>query len=144
MADSKSDPPPPNRVTLAHINREAYIYFGAGATVAWQMAMPGVGRGVANHSTTLERPLERLRATMAYVYAVSLGSDAQRAAIARHVNRGKRSDQHAGSGLHGVVHGRLNMEKPRSVQGRRCSPSSLHHTSRRAPVPAPMLGSPRP
>lgn len=107
MADSKSDPPPPNRVTLAHINREAYIYFGAGATVVWQMAMPGVGRGVANHSTTLERPLERLRATMAYVYAVSLGSDAQRAAIARHVNRGKRSDQHAGSGLHGVVHGQI-------------------------------------
>jgi len=36
--------------TLADINREAYIYFGAGATVAWQMAMPGVGRGVTRHS----------------------------------------------------------------------------------------------
>ncbi|NLC61178.1 MAG: DUF2236 domain-containing protein [Gammaproteobacteria bacterium] len=87
MADSRTDPPSPNRVTLASINREAYIYFGAGATVAWQMAMPSVGRGVANHSTTLQRPLERLRATMAYVYAVSLGTDAQRATIARHVNR---------------------------------------------------------
>lgn len=75
------------RVSLSDINREAYIYFGAGATVAWQMAMPGVGRGVARHSRTLERPLARLRATMGYVYAVSLGSDAQRAAIARHVNR---------------------------------------------------------
>lgn len=74
-------------LTLADINREAYIYFGAGVTVAWQMTNPGVGRGVAEHSTTLQRPLDRLRATMAYVYAVSLGSDGDRAAIARHVNR---------------------------------------------------------
>lgn len=78
------------RPTLADINREAYIYFGAGATVAWQMALPGVGRGVAEHSRTLERPLERLRATMGYVYAVTLGTDAQRDAIARHVNRAHR------------------------------------------------------
>lgn len=73
--------------TLADINREAYIYFGAGATVAWQMAMPGVGRGVAEHSRTLQRPLDRLRATMGYVYAVTLGTDADRARIAEHVNR---------------------------------------------------------
>lgn len=78
---------PGGRPDLAEITREAYIYFGAGATVAWQMANPGVGRGVARHSATLERPLDRLRATMGYVYAVSLGTDADRAAIARHVNR---------------------------------------------------------
>ena len=72
---------------LADITCEAYIYFGAGATVAWQMALPGVGRGVARHSQTLEKPLDRLRATMAYVYAVTLGDDADRAAIAAHVNR---------------------------------------------------------
>src|SRR5690606_41096263 len=41
----------------------------------------------AKHSSTLERPLERLRATMSYIYAVTLGSDGQRKAIARHVNR---------------------------------------------------------
>lgn len=87
MSKPASIPPPSPRVTLASINREAYIYFGAGATVAWQMANPGVGRGVATHSSTLERPLERLRATMAYVYAVTLGTEGQRKAIARHVNR---------------------------------------------------------
>jgi uncharacterized protein (DUF2236 family) len=76
--------------SLAEINREAYIYFGAGATVAWQMAMPGVGRGVAEHSRTLHRPLERLRATMGYVYAVSLGTDEDRRRIAAHVNRAHR------------------------------------------------------
>jgi uncharacterized protein (DUF2236 family) len=72
--------------TLADINREAYIYFGAGAAVAWQMANPGVGRGVARHSTTLERPVDRLRATMSYIYAVSLGNDADRQAIRRMVD----------------------------------------------------------
>lgn len=82
--------------SLADINREAYIYFGAGATVAWQMAMPGVGRGVAEHSRTLQRPLDRLRATMAYVYAVTLGTDADRARIAAHVNAAHRPVRGAG------------------------------------------------
>lgn len=86
--------PPP--VTLASINREAYIYLGAGAAVAWQLALPGVGRGVARHSQTLQRPLSRLRATMAYIYAVSLGTDADRAAIANHVNRAHRPVQGEG------------------------------------------------
>ena len=72
---------------LADINREAYLYFGAGAAVAWQMADPGVGRGVARHSTTLERPLDRLRATMTYIYAVSLGDDEDRRAVRRMVDR---------------------------------------------------------
>ena len=72
--------------TLADINREAYIYFGAGAAVAWQMANPGVGRGVARHSSTLERPVDRLRATMSYIYAVTLGDDADRQAIRRMVD----------------------------------------------------------
>ena len=71
----------------ADINREAYLYFGAGAAVAWQMADPGVGRGVARHSTTLERPLDRLRATMTYIYAVSLGDDEDRRAVRRMVDR---------------------------------------------------------
>lgn len=81
------DRSPPHDLRLADIAREAYIYFGAGAAVAWQMAKPGVGRGVAGHSRTLERPLARLRGTMSYVYAVTLGSDADRAIVARDVNR---------------------------------------------------------
>lgn len=72
---------------LADIAREAYVYFGAGAAVAWQMAEPGVGRGVVRHSRALDRPLDRLHGTMAYVYAVALGDAADRASIARHVDR---------------------------------------------------------
>jgi uncharacterized protein (DUF2236 family) len=81
---------PTSPPTLAAINREAYIYFGAGVTVAWQLAKPRVGRGVARHSRTLDHPLQRLRATMSYVYAVTLGTDVDRAAIARHVNHAHR------------------------------------------------------
>lgn len=77
--------------TLADINREAYIYFGAGAAVAWQLAEPGVGRGVARHSATLERPLERLRATMTYLHAVVLGDDGDRRAVRRLVDRAHAS-----------------------------------------------------
>lgn len=73
--------------SLAAIDREAYIYFGAGAAVAWQLANPGVGRGVARHSRTLEEPLDRLRATMIYIYAVALGTDEDRRAIKRMVDR---------------------------------------------------------
>lgn len=79
--------PNPTPVRLADINIESYIFFGAGAAVAWQLAYPGVGRGVARHSQTLRRPFSRLRATMSYIYAVSLGTDEDRATIARHVNR---------------------------------------------------------
>lgn len=73
--------------SLAAIDREAYIYFGAGSAVAWQLANPGVGRGVARHSRTLEEPLDRLRATMIYIYAVALGTDEDRRAIKRMVDR---------------------------------------------------------
>lgn len=72
---------------LADISREAYVYFGAGAAVAWQLAMPGVGRGVVDHSRTLHRPLSRLHGSMSFVYAVTVGDDKDRAAVARHVNR---------------------------------------------------------
>lgn len=82
--------PEPPIVRLADINIESYVYFGAGAAVAWQLADPRVGRGVARHSQTLTRPLSRLQATMNYIYAVSLGDDDDRATIARHVNQAHR------------------------------------------------------
>lgn len=74
-------------IQLADITREAYIYLGAGATVLRQMANPGVGLGVAEHSRTLDRPLDRLRGTMDYIYVISLGTDAERQMISHKVNR---------------------------------------------------------
>lgn len=76
---------PPTR--LGDVSLESFIYLGAGAAVLLQMAHPAVGAGVAEHSATLQRPLDRLRNTMAYIYALTLGSEDDRRAIVRLVNR---------------------------------------------------------
>ncbi|WP_211220602.1 oxygenase MpaB family protein [Gordonia shandongensis] len=66
---------------------EACLFLGAGSTVLLQLAEPGVGHGVADHSTVLRRPLDRLRTTMSYVYAVTLGSEDDRKHIVRTTNK---------------------------------------------------------
>ena len=66
---------------------ETALLLGAGSAVMYQLALVGVGRGVAEHSNTLDRPLDRLRTTLTYVYGILLGTDEERAAIARMVNR---------------------------------------------------------
>ena len=72
---------------LADIGAEAVLLAGAGRAVLLQIADAAVGRGVADHSTFAGRPLERLAATMGYVYAVVYGSEDQLAAMRRAVNR---------------------------------------------------------
>ncbi|MSZ76010.1 MAG: DUF2236 domain-containing protein, partial [Actinobacteria bacterium] len=59
------------------------LLLGAGSTVMYQLAMKGVGLGVAEHSTTLARPVDRLRTTLTYVYVMVLGSAEEKAQIAR-------------------------------------------------------------
>lgn len=66
---------------------EAALLLGAGSAVMNQLALLGVGKGVAEHSNTFERPLDRLRTTLTYIYALTLGTEEERAAIARMVNR---------------------------------------------------------
>ncbi|MFC3849853.1 oxygenase MpaB family protein [Corynebacterium hansenii] len=82
---------------LADFIGESGIYAGAGATVIYQLALYGVGKGVAEHSTTTDRPLDRLRTTMQYVYAVSLGTEEEKRKIVRLVNKAHvpvRSERH--------------------------------------------------
>ena len=74
-------------VGLGDITREAFLFLGAGSTVILQLAEPGVGHGVADHSTTLDRPLDRLRTTMTYIYAVTLGTEDERRRVVRMVNK---------------------------------------------------------
>lgn len=74
-------------VTLADFIGEHMLLLGAGSTVMYQLAMKGVGLGVAEHSTTLARPVDRLRTTLTYVYVMVLGSAEEKAEIARLVNR---------------------------------------------------------
>lgn len=72
---------------LADIGAEGVLLAGAGRAILLQIADPAVGHGVAEHSNFAERPLDRLRATMTYVYAVVYGSEEQLAAVRRAVNR---------------------------------------------------------
>ncbi|WP_182347936.1 oxygenase MpaB family protein [Tomitella gaofuii] len=74
-------------VGVADYVDEAYVFLGAGAAILLQLAMPGVGHGVADHSDVLHRPLSRLRTTMSYIYAVALGTDDERREIVRMVNK---------------------------------------------------------
>jgi uncharacterized protein (DUF2236 family) len=75
------------RIGLADYIGEGALLLGAGSTVMNQLALYGVGKGVAEHSNTLDRPLDRLRTTLTYVYVMTLGTDQERAAVARMVNR---------------------------------------------------------
>lgn len=84
-----ADPAPiePGSIDLADFVGESMLLLGAGSTVLLQLAERGVGHGVADHSTTLQRPLDRLRTTMTYVYAVTLGTPEERKQIVRLVNK---------------------------------------------------------
>jgi uncharacterized protein (DUF2236 family) len=72
---------------IADFVGEQSILLGAGSTVMYQLAMKGVGLGVAEHSTTLRRPVDRLRTTLTYVYVMAWGTEAEQKAVARMVNK---------------------------------------------------------
>lgn len=74
-------------VELKDFIAEQALLLGAGSTVLNQLAMKGVGLGVAEHSTTLRRPVDRLRTTLTYVYVMTIGTDAEREAIRKMVNK---------------------------------------------------------
>ena len=98
---SRGTPPATQASTEAEFGIGRYIdetalLLGAGSAVMYQLALVGVGRGVAEHSDTLERPLDRLRTTLTYVYGILLGTDEERAAIARMVNKAHVSVKGAG------------------------------------------------
>jgi uncharacterized protein (DUF2236 family) len=88
-AATSTDPvgTPEPTVTIADLLHEPAIMLGAGSAVMYQLAVWGVGKGVAEHSDTMSRPLDRLRTTLTYVYVMGLGTDGEKDAIARMVNR---------------------------------------------------------
>jgi uncharacterized protein (DUF2236 family) len=73
--------------TIADLLYEPALMLGAGTAVMLQLAEWGVGKGVAEHSTTMRRPVDRLRTTLTYVYVMGLGTDEEKAAVARMVNK---------------------------------------------------------
>jgi uncharacterized protein (DUF2236 family) len=72
---------------LTDLVSEAVMLAGAGSAVMYQLARKEVGLGVVEHSTTLDRPLDRLRTTLTYVYVMALGTEEERRSVASMVNR---------------------------------------------------------
>lgn len=71
--------------SIVDVVREGGLLLGGGRAILLQVAHAPVGRGVAEHSDFASRQLDRLRATMTYIYGVTYGSPAQRARIAAKV-----------------------------------------------------------
>jgi uncharacterized protein (DUF2236 family) len=79
---------------MGDVVREGGLLLGGGRAILLQVAHPAIGRGVAEHSDFARRQLDRLRATMSYVYTITFGTPAERARIAREVTE-----------IHRTVHG---------------------------------------
>lgn len=65
---------------------EGVLLLGGGAAILLQFADPRVARGVARHSEFRVRPLDRLFATLDYLYAIGFGDDVVATYAARTVN----------------------------------------------------------
>lgn len=72
---------------MADYGAEVILLAGAGRALLLQLAEPAVGRGVHEHSTFVGRPVNRLKGTLTYVYAVVYGTEEQVNAVRRKVNR---------------------------------------------------------
>lgn len=67
------------------------ILLAAGTrAILLQVADPAIARGVAAHSDFVRRPLDRLHATMSYVYGVAFGTSAEVAYVSRAVDHTHR------------------------------------------------------
>jgi uncharacterized protein (DUF2236 family) len=67
--------------------RDSTLVLGGAAAILLQVADPVVGRGVAAYSAFADDPLRRLRHTLGYVYAISLGDAARVRRVAGFVDR---------------------------------------------------------
>jgi uncharacterized protein (DUF2236 family) len=59
---------------IRRVMREGVLLLGGGCATVLQVAHPGVGQGVADHSDFADRPLDRLEGTLQYVYGVVFGT----------------------------------------------------------------------
>jgi uncharacterized protein (DUF2236 family) len=66
---------------------DAVLIVGGARAILLQVADPVVAAGVARHSDFANRPIERLRNTLTYAYAVVLGDADDAAAVTKHVDR---------------------------------------------------------
>ena len=72
---------------IRRIVREAILLAGGAVAILLQVAEPGVGKGVDNHSNFDYRPMDRLRTTMTYVYCMAFGSREEKITVTEMVHR---------------------------------------------------------
>lgn len=65
---------------------EAALLLGAGRAILLQLAEPRIGLAVVRHSDFASNPMRRLHNTLAYVYALGVGTERQQAKVIDYVN----------------------------------------------------------
>ncbi|WP_223691743.1 oxygenase MpaB family protein [Leifsonia poae] len=88
-------------LTATDVAGEALYLAGGGRALLLQIAHPAIGRGVVEHSDFAHRLMERLHATMTFVYASVYATPEEFAAVRRSVNR-----------AHAPVHAEADGERP--------------------------------
>lgn len=76
-----------NSQQVQKVVREGLLLATGAAAILLQVAMPGVAKGVDNHSSFAYKPLHRLRTTLTYVYCMAFGTKEEKRAIITIVNR---------------------------------------------------------
>jgi uncharacterized protein (DUF2236 family) len=76
---------------MRRVAREGALLAGGARAILLQIAHPAVGRGVAEHSDFAYRPLDRLRATLTYVYCVTFGTPEEVERVAAMVTAAHRN-----------------------------------------------------
>jgi uncharacterized protein (DUF2236 family) len=66
---------------IHQIVQEAILLTGGAVAILLQVAEPGVGKGVDEHSNFAYRPLDRLRTTMTYIYCMAYGTRDEKKAV---------------------------------------------------------------
>ncbi|KAJ5630162.1 hypothetical protein N7528_003819 [Penicillium herquei] len=72
---------------MGKVVQEAIILAGGAVAILLQVAEPGVGKGVDNHSNFAYRPIDRLRTTMTYIYCMVYGTEAEKESIINLVHK---------------------------------------------------------
>ncbi|KAF2810251.1 uncharacterized protein BDZ99DRAFT_563097 [Mytilinidion resinicola] len=72
---------------MRNIVSEAILLAGGGVAILLQIANPGVGAGVNEHSNFVYRPIDRLRTTMTFVYCMAFGTPEEKKTIINMVHR---------------------------------------------------------
>jgi uncharacterized protein (DUF2236 family) len=70
---------------ITDVSADAILLAGGARAILLQLANPGVGHGVAEHSDFVDRPLDRLHGTLTYLYVTVYGTPDEARAVARAV-----------------------------------------------------------